>query len=221
LEVSFRESDLLICTDKKIEKGLAEGILKKYYAQIEEYIEKNPLFLKSLSPIKTDNDAPAIIQGMIESSKITGVGPFASVAGAIAFYVGRELLDSCKEVIVENGGDIFLKIGCDKRLGVYLGENSTIKNISLKIKTREYTFGIASSSSTIGHSLNFGKADLLTVIAKDAVLADSFATALSNRIKKEVDVKEVLEFAKNSKFIEGVLVYFAGKIFLWGQLELE
>jgi ApbE superfamily uncharacterized protein (UPF0280 family) len=107
LDISFKESDLLICTDKKIDKEIATNIAIKYYKQIEEYIEKNPQFISSLSPIAQDQDSPLIVQEMIASSHLTAIGPFSSVAGAIAKYVGSELLTHANEVVIENGGDLF------------------------------------------------------------------------------------------------------------------
>jgi len=220
VEVSFQESDLLICSDKEIAKEKAQGILVKYYKQIEEYITGNPLFLRSLSPLEIDQAAPPIINEMLEASKVTGIGPFSSVAGAVAQYVGGELLGDCQELIVENGGDIFLKINQDKIIGVYLGQEFKINELNLKIKKRSQAFGVASSSSTLGHSLNFGKADLVSVVAKNIIIADGFATAISNRIKKIEDVDKVLAEAKQNLAIEGLLVAFGEKIFLWGDLEI-
>ena len=46
---------------------------------------------------------------MAEAGEKAGVGPMAAVAGAIAESVGRELLAFSVEIIVENGGDIYLK----------------------------------------------------------------------------------------------------------------
>ncbi len=220
IEVSFKESDLLICSDKVIDKEKAQGILVECYEQIEDYIKENPLFSRSLFPLEIDQTAPPIIREMLESSKVTGIGPFSAVAGAVASYVGGELLNHCQELIVENGGDIFLKINEDKIIGVYLGQEFKINNLKLKIKKRSQAFGIASSSSSLGHSLNFGKADLVSVVAKNIIIADSFATAISNRIKKVEDVDKVLDEAKNKLPIEGLLVAFGEKIFLWGDLEI-
>jgi len=221
IEVSFKESDLLICSDKEIASEIARGILIKYYEQIEEYVMKNPLFLTSLSSLEIDQTAPPIIKEMLENSNVTGIGPFSAVAGAVAQYVGEELLNYCQELIVENGGDIFLKINEDKIIGVYLGQEFKINNLNLKIKKRSRAFGVASSSSSLGHSLNFGKADLVSVVAKNIIIADSFATAISNRIKKVEDVDKILAEAKNKLPIEGLLVAFGEKIFLWGDLEVS
>jgi ApbE superfamily uncharacterized protein (UPF0280 family) len=221
LEVCHKESDLFITTDKELDKILVQDILKNYYIEIEKYIKKNPNFLTSLSPLEQDENAPAIVKDMIDCSNVTGIGPFASIAGAIALYVGKDLLDKSSEIIIENGGDIFLKINGDKRVGVYLGERFQTNTVTLKVKKRDYPFGIASSSAYLGHSLNFGRADLVTVIAKDAILADGFATALSNQVKKEKDIKDIFQRAKENSFLEGLLIAFEGKLFLWGAMEID
>lgn len=225
-EVSYKESDLLISADKKIDSQRALDVLVKYYNEIEDYIKDNPGFFTSLSPLNIEEPAPAIIKDMSVCSQITGVGPFAAVAGAVASYVAFDLLADDGELIIENGGDIFLKIKGDKRIGLYLGDGfcsscgESVKELSLRIKKREDAFGIASSSSSIGHSLNFGKADMVTVIAKNAIIADGFATALSNRIKKKNDVPAVLDFAKNHNLIDAVLIVFESNLYLWGDIEL-
>ena len=221
LEVSCRESDLLISTDKEVSYEIAHEILSGYYSQIEEYIKKNPGFKNSLSPIAFDDSAPLIVKRMIESSQITKIGPFASVAGAIASCVGKALLDFCEEVVVENGGDIFLKINTPKLLGVYLGEEFRPKHLTLKLKEKDYAFGVASSSSVIGQSLNFGKANLLTVVCQDAILADGFATALSNRIKSSQDAEVLIQEVKELNLVEGMLIAVDNKIYLWGDLEID
>jgi len=220
LDVSFKESDLLVCTEKEVDKEIATNIAIKYYKQVEEYSEKNPQFISSLSPIAQDEQAPLIVQEMIASSHLTGIGPFSSVAGAIAKYVGNELLTYASEVVIENGGDLFLKINQDKTLRVYLGENFKIESINLKVKANTLPFGIASSSAKIGHSLNFGQADLVTVMASDAIIADGFATALSNRIKTKVDVDKIARGVKNISQISGLVIAFDNNIFLWGDFEL-
>ncbi|MDD5194523.1 MAG: UPF0280 family protein [Candidatus Omnitrophica bacterium] len=225
IEVCYKESDLLIYSDRYIDKTQAFECLKNYYHQVEEYARLNPVFLTTLSSMLTDKNAPEIVREMQACSQVASVGPFASVAGAIASYVGKAFLSQTGEIIVENGGDIFLKINSDKRIGVYLGEHFSdsrqASNLALKIKKREYPFGIASSSAYIGHSLNFGMADLVTVLAETSSLADGFATAISNRIKSQSDVDAAISCAKNNPKISGLLIAIKGKIFIWGELEID
>lgn len=222
-EICYKESDLYIAADKEIRRDFIRQTLEKYYSDIENYIRQNPIFLTSLSPLKSDDRAPKIVQDMLCSSLSTGVGPFAAVAGAVAHYVGREILNYADEVLIENGGDLFLKINEDKVVGVYLGERFPVNGSStlfLKIKKRIVPFGIASSSATIGHSLNFGRADLVTVIARNSIIADGFATALSNRIKKKDDIEKVLRLTADNPLLEGILIAFEGEIFIKGDMQL-
>jgi len=221
LEVSYRESDLFISSDKKLDKQFVYDILKKYYTEVENYITKNPKFLTSLSPLPFDKEAPEIVKEMFSVSTKTNIGPFSSVAGAIAKYVGKELLNYTDELIIENGGDIFLKINEDKKVGVYLGERFKDNLLILKIKKRCQPFGIASSSAYIGESLNFGKTDLLTVVAEDSIIADGFATALSNLIKEKEDIEKVIKIAKKNSYIFSLVIAFKNNLYFWGDIEVE
>ncbi len=221
LEVSYKESDIYLSCDTSITESALKDLVKKYYLEVEKYISAHPQFLTSLSPLGVDEDANPIIKDMMYSSGLSGIGPFSAVAGAIAWYIGKEIIACREEVILENGGDLFLKIKEDKRIGLYAGKDFGGGFLTIKIKGRDIPFGIASSSSKIGHSLNFGGADLVTVIASTSILADTFATAFSNKIKKAKDVRKVIEEAKKCPFVEGVVVVLENKIALWGDLELD
>ncbi len=220
-EISYKETDLFISTDKALDKEEVRKIVKNYYEEVASYIKTNPSFFSSLVPIDIDEQAPPIVKDMAFSSAKAGVGPFSAVAGAISWYVGRELLENSSEVIIENGGDLFLKINEDKKIGLYLGEKFSPSFITIKLKKKEKPFGVASSSSCIGHSLNFGNADLVTVIATDSILADSFATSFSNRLKKEKDIQKIIKEVKRLPFIEGIIIAFKNKLFLWGKIILD
>ena len=69
---------------------------------------RQPVFLSSLSPVKPLPDAPLIVKHMCRAAEIAGVGPMAAIAGAISLYVANDLLKYSKELIVENGGDIYI-----------------------------------------------------------------------------------------------------------------
>ena len=221
LEVSYRESDIYLSCDKPLDETIVKSLLKRYYDDIASYIRSYPNFLTSLTPWKEDPFAPPIVKDMIAASKVSGIGPFSCVAGGISWYVGKEILNYCNELILENGGDLFLKINEDKKIGIYLGGNFSPNFITVKIKKKESPFGVASSSSRFGHSLNFGRADLVTVVALDSLLADTFATVFSNKIKKIGDIEKVINEAKGYSFIKAVVVAFEGRIALWGEVELD
>ena len=160
-EVSYKESDLLVCTDKNVNQSLIKDVLRKHYKEIEAYSGKNHHFLTSLSPLKCDKQSPLIVRNMYKVSQVTGIGPFSAVAGAIAKYVGEEILNFCSEVIIENGGDIFLKINEDKLLGIYSGDEIARNDITLRIKKRkdiDKVLGVARRSAAIeGVLIVFGQ----------------------------------------------------------------
>ena len=118
-EVKELETDLLISARKDLEKRARESILN-YRQDIHSYIKKHGDFFTSLEPLDVDGDAPKIVQAMARAARKAGVGPMAAVAGAVAEFVGRDLLPYSDEVIVENGGDIFLRTGVKRVIGVYL-----------------------------------------------------------------------------------------------------
>ena len=117
-DVVVKETDLYIRAKHNLRQRALKAVLK-YRTQLEKYIERHPAFLTALEPYPIEEDAPDIVKEMAEAGRKAGVGPMASVAGAIAECVGIELIAFSPEVIVENGGDIFLKSLRTRLVGVY------------------------------------------------------------------------------------------------------
>ena len=144
----------------------------------------------------------------------------AAVAGAFAEFVGRELLRISPEVIVENGGDIFLKTGKTRLVGVYAGESPYTGKIALKVEPADTPLGICTSSGTVGHSLSFGKADAVIVLSPSTSLADAAATAIGNIVQTADDVQKALDFARGVAGLLGVAVIINDKMGVWGKINL-
>ena len=197
--VTVKETDLYIRASKNL-RSKALKLVLKYRDTLEKYIEKNPSFLTALEPLPVGDGAPRIVKLMLESAKKTGVGPMASVAGAITEFVGTELLAFSPEVIVENGGDIFMKSLRKRTVGIYAGQSPLTGKIGLEINGEDTPLGICTSSGTVGHSLSYGKADAVVVLSQSATLADAAATAIGNLIKQPEDITGGIEFAES---IEG------------------
>ncbi len=220
-KIKIEESDILILAKRDILKK-AEDILLNIRAQLKNYIKHHPDFLYSLVPIKPDKNSPEIIKRMCEASEMAEVGPMASVAGAIAEMLGENLLQDSEEIIVENGGDIFLNIHSSKKVLIFAGDSPLSQKLAVKIEAGRW--GIATSSGKIGHSLNFGKADSATVIAESAAVADAFATSLGNKVSKKEDIEKALEwisqFKEKAKIIGAIIILdkYAG---FWGNVKIE
>ena len=217
--VTVKETDLYIRASTNL-KRKAHRLVLKYRDALERYIERHPTFLTSLESLPVDANAPHIVRAMSEAASKAGVGPMASVAGAIAEFVGTELLDFSPEVIVENGGDIYLK-SLDKRvIGIYAGKSPLSGKVRLEIAGADTPLGICTSSGTVGHSLSYGKADAVMVLSPSATLADAAATAIANLIEQPDDIPDGIELAKGIEGISGVIIIVGDHTGLWGKVKI-
>ncbi|MDO8661677.1 MAG: UPF0280 family protein [Candidatus Omnitrophota bacterium] len=218
--VAAKETDLRIFTNKPLKAGFVEERIRAYRWEIENYINKDHRFLTALKPIPIELNADPIVKEMAEQSGRANVGPMSTVAGAIAEFLGRDLLKAgYKDVIVENGGDIFLKSRKIRRIGVYVGRSKLWNKLQLEIRPKDMPLGICTSSGTIGHSLSFGCADSVVILSKSTSLADSVATATANRINSKEDLQRALDFARSIKGILGVVIILKNNLITWGKVE--
>jgi ApbE superfamily uncharacterized protein (UPF0280 family) len=221
--VAFRvlveQSDLFIRAHHSLEME-AERLLRIARAQITAAIDRRDEFLTSLEPIDEDTiDAP-IVCHMVRAGRKAGIGPMAAVAGAVADYVGRELLEHSPELIIENGGDIFIKVDHPIIVGLFAGQSPFSNRIGLRVEPTILPLGICTSSASVGHSTSLGNADAATIISKDLPLADGVATALGNRIKESNDLKKGVEWAMNVPGVDGALAILGDQIAATGEIEL-
>jgi len=217
--VVVKETDLYIRASHNLKRKALKLVLK-YRDTLERYIERHPTFLTSLKPFPVGNDAPRIVKSMSESAGKVGVGPMASVAGAIAEFVGTDLLAFSPEIIVENGGDIYLKSLKKRLIGIYAGKSPLTGKISLEINGEDTPLGICTSSGTVGHSLSYGKADAVVVLSQSATLADAAATAIGNLIVQPSDIPKGIEFAQGIEGLKGLLIIIDDKVGLWGEVKI-
>jgi len=218
--VTVKETDLYIRASSNLQRK-ARRLVLKYRSILENYIEQHPTFLTSLESLPAAEDAPYIVKQMSEATQKVGVGPMASVAGAIAEFVGNELSTYSPEIIVENGGDIYLKSLKKRVVGIYAGESPFTGKIGLEINGQDTPLGICTSSATAGHSLSFGKADAVIAISESAILADAAATAIGNLIGQPSDIANGIEFGKGIEGLRGAIIIKDDDIGLWGETKLS
>ena len=203
--IKISESDLFISSDTDL-AVLAEKSLIQHRYSLETYIRNHPEFQTSLLPLPEDHFALPIVRCMLSKSKICGVGPMASVAGAIAEFVGYDLLDATENLIIENGGDIFLRSKNKLNVAIYAGESTLSYKLNLIVKPEDTPLGICTSSATVGPSLSFGKADAVCVTSTSATLADAAATAIANRVKNKTNIKFALNYGMKIPGVKGIVI---------------
>jgi ApbE superfamily uncharacterized protein (UPF0280 family) len=215
-----KETDLQIMTDKPVDRRFLEARIRDYRWDIEEYIDKDRMFLVALKPLAVELNAPALVKEMAKQSRKANVGPMASVAGAVAEFLGRDLLKKgYKDVIVENGGDIFLRTRKSRVIAIYSGESKLWRNLAIKIKSKDTPLGVCTSSGTLGHSLSFGLADSAVILSKSATLADAVATAACNLVQSQHDLEKALLFTRSIEGVSAAAIIFKNNLVSWGAIE--
>jgi uncharacterized protein len=228
--VTVKETNLFIQAKADLSKVAVDTVLSLRH-NLESYIKLRPEFLTSLKPIDSDRFAPEIAKEMIEDSRSVGTGPMAAVAGAIAERVAlaisnvadagdKKMVDG-KDVIVENGGDVFIVTTGERVIGIYSGD--FLFDLGIKISAKELGIsgvGVSSSSAVLGESLSLGNCELATVVAKRGALSDAAATALGNRVKSAKDIEDVLGEIVDISDVIGGLVIIDGKMGIKGEITL-
>jgi ApbE superfamily uncharacterized protein (UPF0280 family) len=215
--VVVEETDLIVSAVDYLERYVTDCVCK-YRKQIKAV--ENSTFFTSLKPFPDDSVYPPIVRHMIKATERCGVGPMASVAGAIAEYAGRDLLEVSQEVLIENGGDIFLRSSRTRKIGVFAGTSPFSNRVSLIITPDETPMGICTSSGTVGHSFSYGKADAVVALSKDTLLSDAAATAVANLVHSKNDIPEAVEAAQNIPGISGIVIIIGKYIGIWGNVRL-
>ena len=215
----FEENESIItflCDDGYVDSG--KRAVHHARTILQAYIGRVPHFATSHRPVVPEPFAPELIRRMCEVSEIAGVGPMASVAGAVAEAALLAILDAgATEAVVDNGGDIACMIREPLRIGVYTG-TARWQHLAFELEPRQKIQGICTSSGTVGRSYSYGVCDAAVVLSDDVLLADAAATALGNRIRTEQDLSEAFEPFDAVKGVRGAMAFLDDKAGLWGTL---
>jgi ApbE superfamily uncharacterized protein (UPF0280 family) len=225
--VSYKESDLWIgidpaSWDDSIEKFAADTVVK-IRKNLEEYGKRRPEFFKSLDPIAADTSAPPVAATMMEAARAAGVGPMAAVAGAVARAAGEKLTDKFgpHELIIENGGDIWLRFELPVDIAVFAGNSPLSGKIGITLPPSLSPCGVCTSSGTIGPSLSFGYADAAMIVCQDAALADAWATAAGNMVLSSDDISSTIKTVGGVASILSVILVVGDRMGIGGRLPLK
>ena len=225
--VKFLESDLWIGVDSGSYSASMESdtyaMLVDLRRTMDAYLLIDPQYKTALTPYDAGLEAPDILKEMSKVSHKTGIGPMSAVAGAVALKVAGFLKSryDVNEVIVENGGDIYAQASTDMDISVFAGQSPLSEKIGLHIPAGSFPLGICTSSGTVGPSLSLGRADAVMIVCNDVMLADSYATAMANRIKSVNDLQPVFDRITNTPAILGAIAVKDDRMAICGQFELR
>ena len=225
--VNYKETDLWIGVDsssfRKEMKEVAYSKVVQLRSEMEAYLLNDPVFGKTFEPHQVEPNAPEIVRLMADAANRAGVGPMASVAGAFSEMVGRYLMQQfeIQELVVENGGDIFLKINRNLLMTVYAGNSPLSGKIGIEIQASESPLGVCTSAGTVGPSVSLGKSDATMIICRNTTLADALATTFGNLVQVPEDVQPVTQRTERFPEILSAVIICSDKIGIRGKFEIK
>ncbi|MBF0531429.1 MAG: UPF0280 family protein [Deltaproteobacteria bacterium] len=162
---------------------------------VREAAELSMTYLDRVARLRKDLSRPAIrieqipgdeiAERMIKSVRMIGdadLTPMAAVAGTLADFVADWLQEQgATKVIVDNGGDIAVRLEQAERAGIGVRPDIRSLNIShvVHLDSRSRSWGITTSGLG-GRSFTRGIASAVTVVALTASIADAASTAIGN-----------------------------------------
>ncbi len=216
--VTLEESDLAVWARREL-RAEAAAALQAVRAELRAYLRRHQGFVESLQPLDPLPGAPEVVRRMCAAGAAAGVGPMAAVAGTIAQRVAEALETESPEVIVENGGDVYLVTQEERRVAIVAPGSRLSGKMALKIPAGA-RMAVCTSSGRHGHSLSLGRADATVVAATDGALADAMATALGNRVRRAEDLVQALEWARGVDGVVQAVVCSHDRFGAFGSLEI-
>jgi hypothetical protein len=211
----YRETFAAILADTPAHAKAAKKGMIAARQVLEGYIAQDPFFTSTFFPYEPATDEPMILH-MADAAAHAGVGPMATVAGAIAAAGIGAMMDAGAAFgVIDNGGDIALVSDRDITVGVHAGCAPLSGKIAFVIPPHKKPFGICTSSATVGPSISFGMADAVTIFARDPLDADAWATAVCNKLRP--DDQSVLDTIDPGR-VEGVYAIMGETVVTWGQV---
>lgn len=161
----------------------------------------------------TGNKPPQVLlrmAGAVKASGDTSLTMMAAVAGSFADVVADKMIASgATKVIVNNGGDIAVRLKPPETVVVGIAEDITHKTTryALKINSSSGIGGVCTSGLG-GRSMTLGVASAVTVAAETAAIADACATSLANAVNVDSTavVRRLAEEINPDTDIKGRLV---------------
>ena len=140
---SEKESDITIISESKKAILRAKKAFFFHRDQLEKYVSKDIIFLKSFSPVKVTSSLK-VINLMADSAFLCDVGPMAAVAGALADLMLESMKSKeddnfipAKIALVENGGEIAIDSEDSMNIALYAGVNQLNLNLGFMIQKKD------------------------------------------------------------------------------------
>lgn len=215
-KVEIAETAATIAAEGRFIEAAVDAV-KAARKEVERQVRRDQFFLATMEPY-TPEDASPVVRRMCEAASVAGVGPMAAVAGAIA-QAGLEAMvaQGCVHGWVDNGGDVALVLDRPATMEVF-HEPGAKTAFGLQLEPTDAILGVCASSGRLGHSISLGDSDVAVALAESAVLADTLATAIGNRVRGTSSLATCFDPFREVQGMIGGLAMVDGEVAMHGRL---
>lgn len=212
-EVGVRDTSIYIQAMSDLTAKAKESVFRYRY-QIEEYLRQHPAFRDTQSPIQIYSSAPEIVRYCDLACRNTGIPPMVCMSGAMADFVGRDLLQHSPTLIVSSGGDTFVRSATPLEVHIYAKGSPLHEKLTLQLPGGKNIFGI--STHVPGKGIQ-----AVTVLSRSAGWASSFARDLGVRLNSGESLKSALNRAEAYSDVGGVIIVSGSQVVFGGSLNVK
>jgi ApbE superfamily uncharacterized protein (UPF0280 family) len=212
-EIEVRETNLVIQAQSDLTAKAKDSVFRYRY-QIEEYLRQHPAFREAEAPIQIYASAPEIVRYSDVASRLTNIAPMLCMSGAIADFVGRDLVGDSQNIIVSSGGDSFVRSSLPLEVYLYAQGSPLHDKLVLSLPQLKKTFGIGTYAPNKG-------INAITVLSRSACWASAYATDMGLRLAAGEDLNSVLDRAQNYGDVGGIIIVSGSRITAVGDMMLR
>ena len=180
--------DLIISADPvhKGDRRAAFAVATQHFDSIlTNLVEELPM-LRSQADLEINFDgfvATRMANAVMPHADKDFITPMAAVAGAVADEILAVMVNNVelRRASVNNGGDIAVYLAPQQSYKIGVVSLNGQQNADIQIEHEMPSRGIATSGQG-GRSLSFGIAESVTVLARNAAMADAAATLIANAV---------------------------------------
>lgn len=215
-KLEIGETAATIAAEGRFIEPAVEAV-KSARREIERQVRRDTFFLTTMEPYVPDDPGPLVLR-MCRAAEAAGVGPMATVAGAVAQAALEAMYaEGCRHGWVDNGGDVALVLDRPVTMEVF-HQPGARDAFGLVLGPTEGAVGVCSSSGRLGHSISLGNSDVALAMADSAVLADALATSIGNRVTGPGSLDTCFDHVKTVPGILGALAMLDGQAAMFGRL---
>ncbi|MDD3472694.1 MAG: hypothetical protein PHS86_07925 [Syntrophaceae bacterium] len=212
-EVGVRDTNIHVQAQSDLMPKAKESVFRYRY-QIEEYLRQHPAFRDTQSPIQIYSSAPEIVKYCDLACRNTGVAPMACMSGAMADFVGRDLMQQSPVLVVSSGGDTFVRSTIPLEVQIYAKGSPLHEKLKLQLPATKNIFGI--STYVPGKGIQ-----AVTVLSRTASWASSFAKDLGVRLDSGESLKSTLNRAEAYSDVGAVIIISGSQVVFGGSLNVK